>query len=63
MSPHRCGLALPGALGLAGRRQVEQSWLFGGDFACVISCSVLPTAKIQNIEAEGFRVCVHAKMH
>lgn len=62
MSPRRCSLTLQGALSLAGRWQVEPSRLFEGDFACMISCSVLPTAKIQNIEAEGFRVCVHATM-
>lgn len=63
MSLHRCGLALQGPLSLAGRGQFEPSWLPGGHFACVVSCLVLPTAKKQNIEAEGFRVCVHAEMH
>lgn len=53
----------------AGRRYREPSGLLaggrlnqGGSWA-EISCSILPTAKIQNTEAEGFRVHVHAKMH
>lgn len=58
-----CGSASQGALSLAGRWQVELGWLFEGDFACVIYCSVLPTAKTQHTEAAGFRIWVHAEMH
>lgn len=42
---------------------VEPSWLLRENFACVISSSVIPTAKIQSTEAEGFKICIHTKIH
>lgn len=42
---------------------VEPSWLLRENFARVISSSVVPTAKIQSIEAEGFKICIHTKMN
>lgn len=56
-------LALQRTLSLAWQVGVESSWLLRENFSCVISSSVVPTAKIQSIEVEGFKIGIHTKIH
>lgn len=60
MSPHGWDLALQRPLSLAGRWELNQAG-FSGKILPV--WFLVPTAKIQSIEAEGFKNGIYSKIH